>query len=107
VEREKAFDIMPDMSADTSSLERTVHHSPDVLFQEVGEETVLLDLASESYFGLNEVGARIWQLIGDGATLQSIFDALVAEFDAEPERIRADLLALVDELAKAGLIRAG
>jgi hypothetical protein len=96
---------MPDMSADASSLDRTVHHSPDVLFQEVGEETVLLDLAGGSYFGLNEVGARIWQLIGDGATLQSVFEALVAEFDAEPERIRADLLVLVDELAKAGLVR--
>ena len=96
---------MPDMSAEASSLDRTVHHSADVLFQEVGDETVLLDLASESYFGLNEVGARIWQLIGDGATLQSVFDALVQEFDAEPERIHADLLALVDELARAGLIR--
>jgi len=103
--RKKAFVIMPDMSAEASSLERTVHHSPDVLFQEVGEETVLLDLAGGSYFSLNEVGARIWQLIGEGATLQSIFDALVEEFDAEPERIRADLLALVDELAKSGLIR--
>lgn len=96
---------MPDMSAEASALDRTVRHSPDVLFQEVGDETVLLDLASESYFGLNPVGARIWQLIGDGATLQLVFDALVAEFEAEPERIRGDLLALVDELARAGLVR--
>ena len=74
--------------------------STEVLAQELDGETVLLDLASENYFGLNPVGARIWQLIGDGATLQAVFDALVAEFDAEPERIRADLLALIDELAK-------
>jgi hypothetical protein len=95
---------MPDMSAAADVLDRTVHHSPDVLFQEVGDETVLLDLASENYFGLNPVCARIWQLIGDGATLQSVFDALVTEFDAEPERIRGDLLALVEELGRAGLI---
>ncbi len=96
---------MSDMNTEAISLDRTVQHAPDVLFQQVGEETVLLDLAGENYFGLNVVGARIWQLIGDGATLQGVFDSLVQEFDAEPERIRADLLALVDELAKAGLVR--
>ena len=41
--------------------------SEDVLFQEVGGETVLLDLASEQYFGLDAVGTRIWQLLGEGA----------------------------------------
>ena len=35
--------------------------SPDVLSQEVNGETVLLDLEGESYFGLNEVGTRVWQ----------------------------------------------
>ena len=42
--------------------------SKDVLFQEVAGETVLLDLNSESYFGLDEVGTRIWTLLNEGRT---------------------------------------
>ncbi|MBT6125779.1 MAG: PqqD family protein, partial [Halieaceae bacterium] len=44
-------------------LNQVVTLSPDVISQEVSGETVLLDLNSEHYFGLDEVGTRIWQLI--------------------------------------------
>jgi len=96
---------MPDMTASTLPLTATAHRSDEVLFQEVGGEAVLLDLASEQYFGLDPVGTRIWQLIGEGQTLQSIGDTLCAEYAAEPERIRSDLVTLVDQLASAGLVK--
>jgi hypothetical protein len=79
--------------------------SEDVLIQEVGGEAVLLDLASERYFGLDPVGTRIWALIGEGNNLQTVRDTLCREYDAEPERIESDLLALVTELAQAGLLK--
>ena len=47
--------------------------SPEVLFQEVGGEAVLLDLASESYFGLDDVGMRIWQLLQEQGSLARRF----------------------------------
>ena len=47
--------------------DRTFQLSPDVLFQEVSGEMVLLDLNSEQYFGLDEIGARIWSLLESGA----------------------------------------
>ena len=59
-------------------------HSPEVMFQEVGGEAVLLDLASEQYFGLDPVGTRIWSLIDGDAPLGRIHAALCSEFDAEP-----------------------
>ncbi len=77
----------------------------DVLFQEVGGEAVLLNLGSESYFGLNEVGTRIWALLGEGNSLQHVFDILCAEYDVTPEQLKSDLLSLVDEMAKAGLVQ--
>lgn len=77
----------------------------DVLFQEVGGEAVLLNLGSESYFGLNEVGTRIWSLLAENTQLQNAFDILCAEYDVEPAKLEADLLALVDEMAKAGLVQ--
>jgi hypothetical protein len=47
--------------------------SPEVLFQEVGGEAVLLDLKSESYFGLDDVGMRIWQLLQEQGSLRAPF----------------------------------
>ncbi len=79
--------------------------SDDVLFQEVGGEAVLLDLASEQYFGLDPVGTRIWQLLEKAQPLQSVFETICAEFDAEPERIQGDLMVLMGQLATAGLVK--
>lgn len=75
-----------------------------VLVQDSGGEAVLLDLAGERYFGLNKVGTRIWQLLAETPSLDEVQGRLCAEFDAPPERIQQDLLALVEQLQAAGLI---
>jgi hypothetical protein len=79
--------------------------SEDVLFQEVGGETVLLDLDSEQYFGLDAVGTRIWQLLGEGAGAEAVVEALLEEFEVERATLAADVSTLLDQLAEAGLIR--
>jgi hypothetical protein len=81
--------------------------SDDVLFQEVGGEAVLLNLANERYFGLDPVGTRIWVLLGEDGDLQQVFDTLCAEYEVEPSRLETDLLTLVGELADAGLVTVG
>jgi hypothetical protein len=78
--------------------------SGDVLFQQLGGEGVLLDLASESYFGLNGVGTRVWVLLNEDPGLQRVFDLLCSEYDADPARIEADLISLVERMAAAGLV---
>lgn len=78
--------------------------SPEVLYQELGGEAVLLDLASETYFGLNEVGTRIWILLAEGTPLVSVHAALCEEFDAPADAIECDLLALATRLRDAGLV---
>ena len=88
-----------------ATLAQRATRSDDALFQEVGGEAVLLDLASERYFGLDPVGTRIWTLLADEDPLQVVCDTLCAEYDAEPARIRDDLLALVTQLAEAGLVK--
>jgi len=82
-----------------------VQRSDEVLLQEVGGEAVLLDLASEQYFGLDPVGTRIWALLGEDDRLQYVHDTLCVEYGAEPARIGPDLLALIDQLAEAGLVK--
>ena len=78
--------------------------SDDVLLQEVGDEVVLLDLASERYFGLDPVGTRIWGLLPERDDLASVLSSLCGEFAAPAERIEADLLTLIEALLEAGLV---
>ncbi len=87
------------------NLNQTIIPSPEVISQEVSGETVLLDLQSENYFGLDEVGTRIWQLIKQTNDLQAIFETLLAEYDVSEERLRQDLDTLLGEISGLGLIR--
>ena len=78
--------------------------SDEVLSQEVNGETVLLDLEGESYFGLNEVGTRIWQLLKTSMTVGETLDTLEDEYDVEREQLESDVGELLGKLADAGLI---
>jgi len=86
-------------------MSQRIEISPDVLFQEVGGETVLLDLESEHYFGLDAVGTRIWALLGEGASVGAVVDTLLQEYEVERETLEADVAELLSRLAEAGLIR--
>ncbi len=83
----------------------SVTHADDVLFQEVSGETVLLDLVSERYFGLDSIGGRIWELIGTHGKVELIFDAMVDEYDVDEPALRQDLEEHLLELHKNRLIQ--
>jgi hypothetical protein len=74
--------------------------------REVGDEVMLLDLATGTYFGLNAVGGRFWQLLEEGKSPVEASEAMLAEFDVAPEVLDHDLEALLDELAAQGLVQA-
>lgn len=76
----------------------------DVLIRDLGGESVLLNLASESYFGLDEVGTRMWAALANSPSIEAAFGMLLAEYDVEAEQLRADLTAFLRELTEAGLI---
>ena len=78
--------------------------SEEALSQEVNGETVILDLKSESYFGLDEVGTRVWQLLQEHGDLQKVFDAMLEEFDVDANTLASDMKNLVDDLIEKGLI---
>lgn len=77
---------------------------PDVMARTVGDETVILDLASGTYFGLDPVGARMWQLIGEGKTLGEVCDNMLDEFEVSREELERDVIRLAQELFETGLI---
>jgi hypothetical protein len=79
----------------------------DIVAREVGGETVLLDLDAGTYFGLNSVGGRVWQLLADEPLGQDeLCHRLTEEFDAPTEEIAADLQGLLQDLLDNGLIQA-
>jgi hypothetical protein len=88
----------------TLNLHQTIALSADVISQEVSGETVLLDLESENYFGLDEVGTRIWQLIKETNDLNTIYNTLLSEYEVPAERLQQDLTTLLTEIEGLGLI---
>lgn len=78
-----------------------------VMARQVGEDCVMLDLENGIYFGLDPIGARVWQLLGEGKTLEQSCAAMLVEFDVSRERLESDVLRLAGELAAQGLIRVG
>jgi hypothetical protein len=85
------------------SLGDTFVISKDAVFRDLNGEAVILDLNAGTYFGLNEVGTRIWQLMAENGNLRAVFDALRTEYDATPDTLERDLLALVSSFVEARL----
>jgi len=77
-----------------------------VVSREVEGELVLLDLESGIYFALDSVGARIWALISDGASLETVRDTMLAEFNVEAETLERDIRTLMNELERRKLVEA-
>ena len=75
-----------------NQMNTSIRISADVLSQEVAGETVLLDLASESYFGLDEVGTRVWQMLKTGRDPEVIVESLLTEYEVSRERLEADVI---------------
>jgi hypothetical protein len=84
-------------------LTERVRISPDAMLQEIGGEGVILDLVSATYFGLDQVGVRVWQLLQVNPGLHDAFDVLLAEYEVDPATLEQDLRALVGQLVAAGL----
>jgi hypothetical protein len=71
---------------------------------EVGGEAVILHLDEGVYYGLNEVGARVWQLVQKPLTVAEIVDAIVAEYEVERAQCQRDVQELVAGLAEHKLV---
>ncbi|MDO3642248.1 PqqD family protein [Mucilaginibacter sp. L3T2-6] len=86
-------------------LPKKVKISDNVLFQHLNNECVLLDMASEQYFGLNDVGARIWQILSEGdGDAEKTLSLLLSEYETDEATLRADLINLLTELGNEKLI---
>ncbi len=75
------------------------------LAAQVGEELVMMSVDSGVYIGLNNVGARVWELIDTPRDLGEICWALAEEFETTPETCRPDVEAFIAQLEQRGAVR--
>ena len=78
---------------------------PDgVLISHLQEESVLLNLESERYFGLDDVGTRFLTVLTSSESIDAAYETLRQEYDVDPQALRADLRELVEKLVEQGLL---
>lgn len=82
-----------------------VTNGPDVVFQTVGDEAVLLNMKTSLYLGLNEMGTRMWIALTEAKSIQAAFDSLLVEFDVSAEELRKDLEEFLAKLNENALIK--
>lgn len=85
-------------------MSRTATISDKAITQEVGGETVILDLGSEQYFSLDQVGTQVWQLLKSGLSEAEVVETLLAEYEVDEATLSRDVSQLMTSLADAGLI---
>jgi hypothetical protein len=87
------------------SANSTVVAARDQVSCGLADEAVILDLRAGVYYGLNSVGARIWDLIQEPRTVDQIRDAILEEYEVDPDSCERDLRALIGDLAARELVR--
>ena len=82
-----------------------IHRKGDWLAARVDDELVMMSAAKGNYIGLSEVGARIWELIETPRTIESLCDALVAEYEVDPTTCRAEVDSFLATLDQHNAVR--
>src|ERR1051325_11057063 len=70
----------------------------DVLISNLQDESVILNLDSERYYGLDSVGTRILSVLTTSDSIEAAYNTLIQEYDVDDQVLRVDLLALVEDL---------
>jgi len=87
-----------------SSFTERIAVRSDVLMQELQGEAVLLNINSGRYFGLDDVGTRMWTALTSSECVEKAYKTLLAEYDVEGERLRQDLQGMIGKLVEHGLV---
>lgn len=98
------------MSAQTKSSSSSISKnsivvaSPDQVSSDLSGESVILNLKSGTYFGLNEVGSSVWQFIQEPRTVSDVCEAILAEYDVDAQTCETEVQALLVDLLAAQLV---
>ena len=77
----------------------------DVMFRILGDEAVILNVGTGVYFGLDEVGTRMWQLMSEHGSTDKVVETMLNEYEVEEAQLRADMENLIAQLSEKGLVK--
>ena len=89
----------------TISFSDRVRVPDDVLISNLQQESVILNLDRERYYGLDDVGTRFLSVLNTSDSIEAAYNALVEEYDVDEEVLRKDLLTLVENLIEQGIVQ--
>jgi len=85
-------------------LDDTITVNEDLMVADLDGEMVLLNTHSGTYFGLNEVGSRIWELASEPRMIKDILDALANEYSVDQKQLEGDVLRFINSLSQRSLV---
>ncbi|MBN2068003.1 MAG: PqqD family protein [Opitutales bacterium] len=86
-------------------LDQTIVRNSELSFTEIDGETVVMNVETGNYYGIDEVGSRIWELLKEPLSIKDLCVSLTEEYDADLETIQGDLLPYLQELITENLIK--
>jgi Coenzyme PQQ synthesis protein D (PqqD) len=89
----------------TISLSQNLKVNPDVLFQRLENDAVLLHMKTDRFYNLNRTGARFWELLNEGHDLNHIQEQMLREFDVEPAALEKEIKDMIVSLQEEDLVR--
>lgn len=78
--------------------------SASVVSQMIGDELMILDTSTGTFFSLNQIGASIWREICAGTKIEALYDILIEMSDVDPDQLREDIESLINELCSASIL---
>lgn len=80
------------------TLSSVVQRNTDMLFSKMDEEVVMLSIQNSEYYGLNEIGSTIWEMIEKPVQVETLMLQLIEEYEVERRQAESDILALLNDL---------
>ncbi|HBS85743.1 MAG: hypothetical protein A2W91_13430 [Bacteroidetes bacterium GWF2_38_335] len=88
----------------TFTPEDTIHRDPKMLSSYMDNEIVMMSIENGEYYGLNEIGSRIWELTEKPIKIEDLISKLMDEYEVDRENCMKDTMEFLDKLAEKKLI---
>ena len=92
------------MNKNKITKDAVIQRNPDMVASKMDGETVMMSLGNSEYYGLNEIGSRIWDIITEKIQVDKLIELLTNEYDVAHDACEEDVMFFLDRLQEKGLL---